>query len=217
MRIIVSDVTYMSAEICVAGWCSQDARMVRPLSAVGQHWRTDSARPGLFAMGNELEITPAKIRNNRGLPHSKEDVIVGSAPRLIRSIRPDRIAVSLSQSESPSVAALFAGHIHDGKYVMADSDCVSLGAVRVQRDSIQFNERQRDRGPQLRCKFRDATRAPFDLPIVAVETRDFWSQSDLDAVNKKFRGEGALHMRIGLAHPFADKKCYAMINGFALY
>lgn len=109
MRIIVSDVTYMGAQICVGGWCSDEVRMVRPLASLGKHWPKALAGGHLFSMGNVVELTPTDTSNQRGLPHRREDLIVRGRPRVVDTVPNDQIADALSESESSSISDLFEG------------------------------------------------------------------------------------------------------------
>lgn len=219
MQVIVSDVTYMGHEICVAGWYADERRMVRPLSGVGHHWPRGLAGPDLFCMGNIIELEPVGIPNTRGLPHSREDLVVRGQPKVVETISGDELAEALSDSESSSISDLFAGCLTVKKnskaYVTAGSDCQSLGAVQVSCDSIDFYEDPWDE--KLRCRVTDSDGSMYDSRVVSVLLRDLHSANGLLAVSGLLESTERAHVRIGLAHPFDSGEAYAMFNGLALY
>lgn len=217
MQVIVSDVTYMGREICVAGWYADEMRMVRPLSQVGHHWPKEMAGPDLFCMGNVIELESAGIRNTRGLPHSREDLVVRGRPTVIGTISEDGLAEALSDSESASVAELFQGYLQQNRFVMAGADCPSLGAITVERRTIRFFEKEWQGNKKLRCSFRDGAGGNFQLAVSSVSLRDLWRDGGTEALNDMAGSLGSVHVRIGLAHPFDSGEAYAMFNGLALY
>ena len=217
MRMIVSDVTFMRTEVCVAGWCSDEHRMVRPLSSVGRHWSTSLGSPELFWMGNVVELTPAGIANTRGLPHKREDLIVRGRPALVETTSGDEIANALAESESSSLAGLFEGHLKENRFVRAGADCPSLGAVRVAKKSVRFAEDTWDGRPKLRCGFRDSASQLFRLPVVSARLRGIWRDGGLKGLNEFVGSQGDAHVRIGLAHPMDDGRAFAMVNDIAFY
>ena len=217
MQIIVSDVTYMRNEICVAGWCPDERRMIRPLADVGKHWPTALAGPELFGMGNVLEMTPVGISNSRGLPHSREDLIVKGRPQVVNTVAEDEIAAALSDSESPSVHDLFEGNLREDRFVMGGADCPSLGAVHVACRTIRFYEDEWEGRKKLRCSFRDADAAGFRLPVTSVPLHDIWREGGTDALNELASDQDSAHVRIGLAHPMGDGRAFAMVNNMSFY
>lgn len=217
MRIIVSDVTYMGAQICVAGWCSDEIRMVRPLSSLGKHWPKVLAGGQLFSMGDVVELTPTDTSNQRGLPHLREDLIVRGRPRVVETVPNDQIADALSESESFSMSDLFEGHLQGRRFVMAGADCPSLGAVRVDRETIRFWEDEFEGRKKLRCDFQDMNDVQYSLPASSVTLRDTWTNQGIRALNSMITRPGYAHIRIGLAHPMEDGRAFAMVNNLALY
>lgn len=217
MRIIVSDVTYMGAQICVAGWCSDEVRMVRPLSSLGKHWPKALEGGQLFSMGDVVELTPTDTSNQRGLPHLREDLIVRGRPRVVDTVPNDQIADALSESESSSMSDLFEGHLQERRFVMAGADCPSLGAVRVDRETIRFWEDEFEGRKKLRCGFQDMNDVQYSLPASSVTLRDTWTNQGISALNSMIREPGYAHIRIGLAHPMEDGRAFAMVNNLALY
>jgi hypothetical protein len=168
-------------------------------------------------MGNVMELTPAGISNTRGLPHSREDLIVLPLPQIVETILDEEIAAVLAESESRSMENLFGGQLQDHRLVMSGADCPSLGAIRVSRSTIWFFEKVWDDERKLRCRFQDASGQLFNLPVSSVALRDQWHEGDVAALNGIFRGGGDAHVRIGLAHPMDDGRSFAMINGMAKY
>jgi len=207
----------MHSEICVAGWSLEEKRMVRPLSGPGCHWSPKLANPKMFQMGNVIEVTPTNMKNPRGLPHAHEDLIVEGTPKLLKTILESEVAAVLSDSESPSMAALFADNLQENRFVMRDSDCPSLGAIRVDCDSIQFFEETWDDRVKLRCRLRDASGQWFNLPVVSVPLSDLHEDKGVRGLNALVKKHEAAHVRIGLAHPMENGRAFAMVNNMAFY
>ena len=191
--------------------------MVRPLSGPGCHWSPKLANPKMFQMGNVIEVTPTNMKNPRGLPHAHEDLIVEGTPKLLKTILESEVAAVLSDSESPSMAALFADNLQENRFVMRDSDCPSLGAIRVDCDSIQFFEETWDDRVKLRCRLRDASGQWFNLPVVSVPLSDLHEDKGVRGLNALVKKHEAAHVRIGLAHPMENGRAFAMVNNMAFY
>jgi hypothetical protein len=215
VEIIISEVTNMSREICVAGWCPEEQRMVRPLSNIGRHWPKHLSET-LFKVGNVINLNPAGTRNSRGMPHLRDDIIVVKQPELLRIIPENDIATSLANSESLTTSDIFEGFLQEKRYVMINSNCPSLGAVCVDRGTFDFYENNRY-NKQLRCIFQDSTGQKYDMPCVGSNIRDKWDQG-LQEVKDTYIGGGNAHVRIGLAHPMPNNgRAYSMTNGIVLY
>ncbi len=219
MQIIVTDVTLMhNGHVCVAGWDLERKCMVRPLAGPGQHWAEEMAGEHLFEMGNVVQLVPSKARNTRGLPHAREDVIIKEEPELIGSVPPAQLPSRLAESEHASVRRLFAGHLKSGMYVLEGSDCPSLGAVSVDSRRMGFEEREKPKGPQLRCWFYDAEGVSYNFPVVSRTIRAMYEEGGLEAVVELRKRRRLAHVRLGLANPFKDDgRCWVMVNNVLFY
>ena len=219
MEIIVTDVTHMRpGHICVAGWDPVQKRMVRPLSGPGQHWTENMVGTHLFEMGNVVRLVPSTLGSTRGLPHSREDLIVKGAPTRVGTLPRLQLPPLLAESESPSVRRLFAGFLMMRRYVREGSDCPSLGAVSIRPERMQFVVKQRDRGPQLRCRFQDAEGQSYDFPVVSCSLRARYDNGGLRAVEALRGAKRHAHVRLGLANRFPDSpNCTVMVNNILFH
>src|SRR5262245_38387696 len=126
IRLILTDVTDLREQVCIAGWAPTLRRMIRPLAGPAEHWPRACADPRLFQLGNIVEMVPAGRPGERGLPHGREDMVVRNRPIYCGRLAADRLARTLQPSESASLVALFAHHLEGGRYVVAGADCPSL-------------------------------------------------------------------------------------------
>lgn len=214
MELILTEVTNMRSEVCVAGWRATASRMVRPLSGPHHHWAQSLATPELLTVGNVVTITPHRNPSSgRRLPHAREDCVVVTCPALVNRIEPNALIEALRPSESPSVRALFGGHLVEGHFVIEGSDCPSLGAIQIDPRRMEFCERPREgKPPQLRCWFYDSENARYNLPVVSRTLQSIFASDGLNSVEGLRATATQGHMRIGLAHPFDDGRAYAMVN-----
>jgi hypothetical protein len=215
--IIVTDVTYMDGgSFCVAGWCEPENRMVRPLRPRGEHWPVEAIHPDGLWPGNVVEIVPSSVRTTRGKPHSYEDVIIQGTPRLVGRVEHTALGSRLEPSESPSVDGLFQQQLRDHRWVQAGAECPSLGAVRIATGSPWFYA---NNFGKLRCSFTDPAGGQYDFAVSAKIIRDAWENGGAETVRALHGGAAALHLRIGLAHPWNNNgdwpeyRAFAMVNG----
>lgn len=213
MRVVITEVTDMQdGRVCVAGWAAAERRMVRPLAGPRRHWPAALAGPRLLAPGNLLEVAPAGSGGGRGLPHAREDLVVADPPGYAGRLSPAAFARLLGSIEAPSVAALFAGALEGGRFVVAGRDCPSLGGVGAAAATLGFVRRDGERGPQLRCRFADDAGAVYELPVVGRALREGFAAGGIAAVEALARARPRAHLRLGLGHPIGDGLAFAMVN-----
>lgn len=215
MRIIVTDVTEMHNDhICVAGWCQEQNRMVRPLLAVGTHWDAKLGQPQLFWLGNEVEFNNMSP-NNRGLPHSRED-LVANPLEVTRTLQGIELATALAPSESANVAAAFDNQILNKRYVPGGSNCPSLGAIRVRASDLHFETRESNGVEKLRCWFY-SDNVGYNLPVVSIHLLQIWRADGLEGLSRLQAIYRQAHVRLGLTNPFKNGQCILMINNILFY
>lgn len=214
LRIVITEVTNMhNGHVCVGGWCVEQSRMVRPLSGPREHWDATLAGPALFEVGNVVTIVPSTLTSGRGLPHSREDCVLTGRPALSGRIDPVDLAATLAGSESPSVEAIFAGHMKESRFVSAGADCPSLGAIQTNARRLGFEDKSRRNGTaQLRCWLYDETDTRYNLPVASRILQAAHADGGLQALADSSKGARRAHVRIGLAHPFDDGRSFAMVN-----
>ena len=214
MRIVVTEVTDMkSGQICVAGWCAAEKRMIRPLSGQGKHWPDTMANPDMFEVGNVIECDSSNISSDRGPPHEKEDTILSDAPRLVGKVDDNSLVAALELGAKPAVADIFGSCISDDKRtVPAGSNCPSLGGVRIKPWRMRFNTRSKSDGStQLRCWFADILGVTYELPVVSRSLVSLFRTKGYVAVDSLRENAKKCHTRLGLSHPI-EGKAYIMVN-----
>jgi hypothetical protein len=223
MEIIITDVTIVGAENCVAGWCPSQNRMVRPLPSSGEFWETRLAGPHLFELGNIVKFNPAPgLPPRRGLPHSKEDTITQELPQKIGTIPPADLPGVLNPSLSSTIEAIFSGKLIRN-YVNEGSDCASLGAIDISTNSLRFNEVVVEKNNRivrrLECTLDDPGSQPKTFKVSSKQLRELHTSDGYDAVLALIRGFSRAHVRIGLAGPYDQQqnRCYAMVNNILFY
>lgn len=217
-QIIITDVTLMKrGEVCVAGWCPDEGRMIRPLRGGARFWNIGDANPKLFAMGNVVELSGPMKASGRDHPHAHEDGVLPSDPKFLRAMTKPELVAALQPSASPSVEAIF-GPLAERRFVLKGTTRPSLGAVDTGAKQIGFKEVERDGEMKLRCWFFDRPNADrtYDFPVASKELRDIWKSDGLDALNALKVGSRRAHVRIGLAGDL-DDACYAMVNNVLFY
>lgn len=214
VKILISEVTDLRSQVCIAGWCEESRRMVRPLSGMGgHHWPESDAGPHRFEPGNIVSFRDTPFSNNRGLPHAREDRIVAAPSAVEGRLSGTELARALCESVSNSIAELFQGKLHDERYVTAGSDCASLGAIEIGIRHMGFD----DDGGKLRCWFYDRRGARYRLPVSARALRSSFSRAGIEALKPLAGGFSQAHIRIGLANPLSNGRCYAMVNNVIFY
>lgn len=207
MDILLTEVTMMKdRKVCVAAWCPAESRMVRPLSGTGQYWSEADARPGLLWPGNMLRVEPTGEPGGRGLPHSREDMVIRHQVAIVGQLKDADLLHALRTSESISVLDLFAGRFRWPKFVDGGSDCPSLGAVRSHR--LGFDD---DDGT-LRCWFYDPAGKRYKFAVVGIALKNAFNEEGVRNLNARVARAGEAHIRLGLAHPYPDGACTVLVN-----
>ena len=79
MRLLITEVTEMHAgAYCVAGWCADAARMVRPLPG-GRHWTAPLLSEHGVAPGATIVVRPRATQPHGDYPHQTEDLLIHRA------------------------------------------------------------------------------------------------------------------------------------------
>ena len=217
-QVIITDVTDYGTQHCVAGWDIPGQRIIRPEPAPASFWQPDfvgAERP--FWPGNVVEFEAATPQKQT-YPHATEDVVVD-----IKTIRKvDAVALAdlpgrVANSVAPSLQAIFGDSLQisgSTAYVLADTNCSSLGAVEIARDAIQIFEDTRYQKRRLRGMVRVGA-ANLKMSITGSILRRIFLSEGLAGISAIFPAGGQIHMRIGLARPFDERpnKCYVQING----
>jgi hypothetical protein len=168
-RVIVTDVTDYGDMHCVAGWDLLTERMVRPEPAPQSFWPAMYVGPEqIFWPGHVVEFE-ADLPRDQPLPHATEDVVV----RRDTLQRVDRIGLGdlasrVADSVNADLETLFAGNLvlaGSSASVPAGSNCRSLGAIELDRASLQLSEINRDGRRKLRALIVGAERTVLGSPL----------------------------------------------------
>jgi hypothetical protein len=216
MKILVTDVTEMRNEYCVAGWSYDNKGMVRPLPN-GSNWGADQVAA--------LRVTPGAAIEFRAVgwplspyPHRTEDTLID--PNTISCTNNGPIAW-FGRDAPPTAATLneaFEGNLRNnacrdhclrGVYVPAGTQTRSLYAVGVARHNLIFFEENK-----LRVQLYDGSQC-YDLAVTGRALKELYRARGIDGVSASLPDTGPLHVRVGLARAWDDEpnKCYVMING----
>ena len=221
-QVIITDLTEMrTGNYCVAGWDWEHQRMVRLLTRFGANWTNlNVGQTGLWHR-RLVQFQTVAMPPSGAFPHATEDTRIVDAAMQIYP-RPGHWRTTFLQSESPSIDAVFGGLLNPGipgqirksPYVLPNSQCASLGAIRANAANFSFYEDHYNPDkPKLRCRFLDGP-SRFDLAVSSYRLRLRWRQIGVVEMNAKQGDFGEVHVRVGLARAWGDNnRCYLMLNG----
>lgn len=219
MTLLITDVTEMGAgNYCVAGWCAEQNRMVRPLPN-GVNWPRSLLRSSGVAPGATVRVQPITKTLMSAYPHRTEDTPVDPSGIQVISSDPGPwfgpnappTALTLEEAfESQITYNSEWNNCRQGVHVPAGAKVRSLWAIRVTRDRLRFTE---DFG-KLKAILDDGS-AKYKLAISSKALKESWRDGGLTLVAKALPASGDLHIRVGLARAWGEQpdKCYVMING----
>jgi hypothetical protein len=151
-------------------------------------------------------------------PHRREDVVVKGSPRHTRTLTQEQFHRALRQAAVASPQAVFADYLHfEGTkaFVQPGADCGSLCGVEIPRTDLHFHVDTYGQ-PRLRASFALSGHR-LDLSIAAKDLKQAFQKEELSAAEALMAHTKRLHLRLGLARPFAfDGRapfCYLQING----
>lgn len=224
--VLISEVTRMNSGYhCVAGWDIHGQRMVRPLPLLGSNWRLGTDRT-VFSVGHLINCIPSGIQNNV-LPHGKEDFPLSKTPTLLEKYEEPEIYAFLLDKAFRSISELFGCRLVDNKYIPENSNCCSLGGVRILRRRTRFNM---DSFGTPRLDMRDNNNVLYHLPITSDDLHRMYCADDKkrSSFNTEeaerwlcsITAESEIILRIGLARGWAGRdgdwnplRCYIQLNG----
>jgi len=221
-HVLITEVTRMThGDVCVAGIDIHTGSMVRPLRSKGENWEEIKwANERYLAPGNLVSLAAATT-GHPAYPHATEDFRVANIA-LVTTISAAELHSICLETADASIESLFDNQLVDGKYVPANTQCRSLGAVIVSADMLK-------------------AQAPFDKPQISYkDDHGVWhnfTATELDAKNAgdadaaaealssrlaKNGGEMAV-LRLGLARAwkgpdqeYDPPRCYVQLNGLIL-
>lgn len=139
-QVIVTEVTRMTGgQVCVAALDVHAGTMVRPLQVDGSNWEEAKwVDTGYMVPGNVLSLVPA-TPGHSAFPHASEDFRVATV-RLLEERASDDLYQACTETADPNVEAIFDGSLMEGKFVIADTECRSLGCIMLPRHKLKVSE-----------------------------------------------------------------------------
>jgi hypothetical protein len=218
VNMLVTDVTQVGDERCVAGWDQMRRTMIRPEPRPGAFWpATMTERGAAFEMGAiaTFSIEPREAATR--YPHRTEDrIVVGAITRL----RPPHVAGTmqvLRSIASPTIQHAFGGHVrveNERAFVKLDTNCASLGSINVRRHEFSVIEDTIDGKRRLRARLQIGSAVAYPT-VTAMDLRTLHKRQGVQAVQRHLARSNILHLRLGLSRLFTgtDGRCYLQVNG----
>lgn len=218
MDILITDLTLMKSGgmLCVAGWCTDEACMIRPLPG-GHHWSKElvarlDVRPGVT-----IRVRPTGA-STREYPHRTEDRIVDPNAIQVISRGFDGWLAPGGPKASLSIEAAFNENIrwnsefrsvYQGIHIAPGIHCPSLSGVNINRNLFELVEEF----DSLKAVINDGSKS-YKLKVSSKTLRNAWESDGLAGATAALPRRELLHVRLGLAHPYENPpKCYMMLNG----
>lgn len=228
LTLVVVASTFMSNNFeCVIGWSIKGKKLIRPVTNLeGNSWIS-----GTFTVGCKYKFVIVDSNPGNAIyPHKSEDIIVEENPlqKVIRDSVP-RLPVQFTESEMydmlfgssvESVSSVFdPGVICEGKYIMAETECPSVGILRCKVGEIEMYEKTYPANPSRtskRCRISQGLET-FDFPVKAQNGNalmTFYSPPSAEYENNP------ILVLLGLGRPFAGdgnvfvpRRCYILLIG----
>lgn len=217
LNIIISDMTYMVDNYCIAGWSPSEQKM-RRLMINGHHWSEKEANKVEGHSCIQVEVISIPPNEGRDFPHKTEDTwITETITPLYRFDSPKDLAYDLENSLSRNIQSVFKGHLKECSYVLPHTKCPSLGAIKVPAQNLEFYKDSEDR---LRVRILDNDGQKYDLRVTCRYLRDILDKMNgLKKLNEELKQVSFAHVRVGLAKPYYKQKnhCFLMCNGVFLF
>lgn len=219
-QVLITEVTRMSGGlVCVAAIDIHAGTMVRPLQGDGSNWEEAKwVAGGYMLVGNILSLAPA-ASGNPDYPHATEDFRVASV-RSLGSSSAAELYEACKETADGSIEAIFGGALTEGKYVVAGSQCRSLGCIMLSRGALKASEYYN----KVQVSYKDSSGSWHNLPVTELATKNAGDAATgataLAARLKKANFFKPIALRIGLARAwdggeqgYSPKRCYVQLNG----
>lgn len=211
-EVLITDVTHMSGDrLCIAGWDMKEKKLVRPLLEGRRAWIASHK----IVTGNIVNFTKIPGVPNSFFPHKTEDALVTAEYEVQDKYDDEQIHNILKDSLTDNPANYFQFEV-DKQYTLSNTDCPSLGGVKILAKGVEFYKKNRpNKSPQLRGKF-SADGGSYNFPVTSVLMREMDDKKGVVELNNLVRKYKSLHLRLGLARPWdtsgQEKKCYCQLN-----
>ena len=218
---MITEVTRMSGGlVCVAGIDLETRRILRPLQVDGSNWEERGwVDGGYMHVGAILDLEPA-APGYPAFPHASEDWRVARVG-FVATASPEDLYGACVETADDSLDAIFDNAIFEGRYVVADTRCRSLGCVMIDADALGTSGRFN----KVQLSYRDDDGDWVNLPVTELQTKAH-ADSEVGAAALAARiaaVDGPVALRIGLSRAwdggdqhFDPKRCYMQLNGVVL-
>ena len=208
--------------VCVAALDIHAGTMVRPLQGDGSNWEEAKwVSTGYMVVGHVLSLEPAPS-GHPAYPHASEDYRVATV-RSLALASADDLYEACRETADDHVESIFGGALVDGKYVVADQKCRSLGCVMVPRGKLKASEFY----GKVQISYRDAQSVWHNFPVTELTTKNVGGpDAGAAALNARLAASSffkPVALRLGLARAwdggnqaYDPKRCYLQANGIIL-
>lgn len=220
-HFLVTEVTHMNgAQVCVAAIDLVHLSIVRLLKWNHGNWDESEVDRGLQP-GRIVRQQIRAPQDAHGFPHQTEDLQLRNDLEYLPERLSERdLYETLAAAVDPTVSEIFAHSLSDGRYVVENTQCRSLGSVLVRASELGFHVSY----DKPRLTIRGERPVDLDFPITDLRV---WNavqglnrEGVLRAIQAASRLDESLVLRVGLARAwagpngeYAPRRCYAQVNG----
>ena len=222
-QVIVTEVTRMSGGlVCVAALDVHSGTMIRPLQGDGSNWEEAKWVDTRYMVpGNVLSFSPADP-GHPAYPHASEDFRVATVRSLEQGALVD-LYQACAETADASVVAIFDGALMEGKYVIAGTECRSLGCIMLSRNKVKVSEFY----GKVQVSYQDNNHTWHNFSVTDLLTKNAGvAGAGVAVLNAKIAAASSfrpLALRLGLARAwdggdkdYDPKRCYLQLNGIVV-
>ena len=206
LHLIVVASTFMSAGYeCVITWNEERNRLLRPVTNL----TTNSWRLGTFQVGHKYKFEVVDLNPANAIwPHKSEDILVKADPLPDEGIEAALYDRLFDLSKESVTAVFHPGEIQEGKYIIEETQCPSVGILKCQSSDISIHRESQHNGREtIRCKIS----GNYDFSVKAQNQETLIQMFPIEHEN-----DFPILVLLGLARPwdiFDPPRCYIMVIG----
>ena len=200
LHLIVVASTFMSAGYeCVMTWSEERNTLLRPVTNLA----TNSWRLGTFQVGHKYKFEVVDLNPANAIwPHKSEDILVKADPPPDEGIEAALYDRLFDLSRESVTAVFHPGEIQEGKYIIEETQCPSVGILRCNSSDISIY-----RNTKIRCNISEI----YDFSVTAQNQEKLIQMFPIEHEN-----DFPILVLLGLARPwdiFDPPRCYIMVIG----
>ena len=205
LHLIVVASTFMSAGYeCVITWSEERNTLLRPVTNL----TTNSWRLGTFQVGQQYKFEVVDLNPANAIwPHKSEDILVEADPSLDEGIEAAFYNGLFDLSRKSVTAVFHPGEIQEGKYIIKETQCPSVGILRCKSSDISIDREWHNGREAIRCKIS----GNYNFPVKAQN-----QETLIQMFSIKHENDFPILVLLGLARPwdiFDPPRCYIMVIG----